>query len=185
MKKIKIYSLLVFFLFVFLLTACSSQKDIKDDLEEERLNDEVSEQVLFTNTKDLLNKGEPLYCRHQMSNEEFEISSKYYFDSENQRMRSDSEAYAKDEDLTYNSSFIIKDGWAYMWNDLMIMDGMKFYLDETEAESESLDLEEELEFICQTWQVDSSIFELPDDINFSDMSELLNQLKDFDLSKFE
>jgi hypothetical protein len=186
MKKIKILSLFSIFLVLLLLTACSSQKEAGEEEKEEKKTEQTNEEVLVTSTKDLLNKDESLYCLSQTIDEEVEVNTTYYFDNEKQRMRSDSEIYDKEEDLNYNSSFILKDNWAYMWNDLMIMDGMKFYFDdEEEADSETLDLQEELEFSCQTWEVDDSIFDLPSEVNFSDMTDFLNQFKDINLSEFE
>lgn len=183
MKKTKFYLIIPFFLFLLVLSACSKKEEVQEEFKEKEVKEqEIKEDELLNySLKDLLEKDESLYCVSLENTEEAEIKTSFYIDNQKQRMRSNSEVKDKLEGLNYSSSFILEDNWLYMWNDLMIMDGMKFYIEEDESDSEALDMDQDLELSCQAWQVDDSIFNLPSDINFSDMSEFLEQLKEIEM----
>lgn len=171
MKKTKIISFISVLFLVLILTACSSEQE----------EEEPEKQTEVTTAKELIERDESLLCYSQQQEEDAIISSTHYFDNQNERMRTDSEIELLSEDKIINSSYIVEDNWAYSWGNLSLMDveGVKFQLDESQQQEEQdeLDLEEELEFTCQSWQVDDSTFDLPEDVEFMDMTEFLNQMK--------
>ena len=171
MKKTKIISFISVLFLVLILTACSSEQE----------EEEPEQQTEVTTAKELIERDESLLCYSQQQEEDAIISSTHYFDNENERMRTDSEIEVLSEDKIINSSYIVDGDWAYSWGNLSLIDveGVKFKLDDfqQQEEQDELDLEEELEFTCQSWQVDDSTFDLPEDVEFKDMTELLNQME--------
>lgn len=168
MKKTKIISFISVLFLVLILTACSSEQE----------EEEPEQQTEVTTAKELIERDESLLCYSQQQEEDAIISSTHYFDNENERMRTDSEIEVLSEDKIINSSYIVDGDWAYSWGNLSLIDveGVKFKLDDFQQQEE-LDLEEEFEFTCQSWQVDDSTFDLPEDVEFKDMTELLNQME--------
>ncbi len=183
MKKIKLFSIILILFFALILVACSRGNDKEKEVEEPVV------EIVETTAKELLERDESLRCTSEQIDNGAFISSTYYFDNDNERLRMDSEVEVEAEDLHYNTSFIVKDNWAYMWGDLEVIPAFKIYLEDSEEEhDEGLDLEEELEFNCQSWSVDNSVFNLPVNVDFADMSDLLQQfqgMQDFEVPDVE
>lgn len=179
----KIITLFSVLLLVFALSACSRQeKEPEPEPEPEQITE-------ITTTKELIERGESLLCYSQHEEENAKIDSTHYFDNENERMRTDSKIEMLDEDQVLRTSYLIKDNWAYTWGNLEVagIEGLKFNLDneELKEEQDELDLEEELEFTCQAWQVDEIVFDLPADINFINMSEMVEQMINIEIPEFD
>ncbi len=182
MKFSKIYLLPLILLLIFVLAACGKKDDPDLGPEEVKKEGEVKEELLLTTAKELLNRAESLYCEAEYEFEEGIMKSVYYFDNENERMRMDSGATIKDGEIAYNMSFIIKDNWAYMWDDSMNINGLKMTVETREdIEQDQADLEKELEFNCRSWSVDDSVFILPADKSFPDMSDFLEQIQSMEM----
>lgn len=83
---------------------------------------------------------------------------------------------------TVNSNMISTSEKVYVWSDESDQ-GMVFTLEDIEEfdveneVSSSVDLDEEYNYNCRSWKVDNSVFQLPDNIEFIDYSEMLTQLE--------
>ncbi len=198
MKQTKIYLLIFLFISVLSLSACSKnnnpeeQNVINDNQEQNQLNEEDS---TFSGTvTELFAKKKSLRCVALIEDEEQLIEMTYYFDNKGEKFRVNTRSVNNRNNEEVNSSAILKDGWYYFWDDFSNIDGMKTkaekddedyedYNDEyMDDEEYDLDMEEEFDFDCQAWKVDNSIFELPNDKSFKDLSELnsLNFLDSMD-----
>ena len=85
------------------------------------------------------------------------------------------------EGKTVTSHILVDGQTSYLWMDGQKM-GYKFTVEESDetgndtnkAPAGSLDLEKKSDYSCKPWSTDSSLFSLPDDIEFSDMSNIMS-----------
>ena len=75
------------------------------------------------------------------------------------------------------------DGYAYMWTD-NVAQGTKFKIDSLQnfspspgMQSQATDLNTQVDMKCSDWLVDSTKFEVPANIKFTDMTELTKNLQ--------
>jgi len=86
----------------------------------------------------------------------------------------------------YNAHSIVDSEWMYSWYDEMPNQASKIkiadmqnYQGESEANSEGAkNYEENYDYKCYSWKVDQSKFAVPADINFTDMTQLIQQMND-------
>ena len=86
--------------------------------------------------------------------------------------------------------FAVSDGEIiYIWNTDQKNEGMKMKLDSVEAENkpddtdvktgkiegQAADFQNKVEYSCSPWAVDDSKFAIPEDVTFTDLSEMMNQ----------
>jgi hypothetical protein len=144
-----------------------------DNKEESYFSDKVT---------DMFKKEKPLECSTEIDNLEGQIKAVYYFDNQNEMVRIEMEILDKSTGLTTNTVSIIRDSWNYFWDDLMNKDGMKIKFDENEdsiSPTENPALEDsdlKFDFVCKSWKVDSSKFDLPKDKSFKDLSGIMDNL---------
>lgn len=76
---------------------------------------------------------------------------------------------------------MIRDGeYAYSWSSL-VSQGTKFKLDQEESDDKSeksVDLDKQVDMDCQSWSGDSSKFNLPEGIEFQDISKAVKQVEE-------
>lgn len=126
---------------------------------------------------ELFAKGDKQKCVFTYNDEQSSQTGTAYFDGE-QRMRGDFTTEV-DEIGTFDTH-IIRDGdWFYSWGGPLGGEmGTKINLSEQETAegeaNESVNLDERVRFDCERWSADSSKFELPSDIIFSEISTQFN-----------
>ncbi|HCC67928.1 TPA: hypothetical protein DEP90_01785, partial [Patescibacteria group bacterium] len=82
-----------------------------------------------------------------------------------------------EEDIT-EMDMIINGDWAYIWTKTQA-NGMKMKVSDLEggedfdANADTTDLETEIDMKCRLWIKDSSKFEVPTDVKFIDMIEMM------------
>lgn len=135
---------------------------------------------------DMFKNGKSLTCSTKVDNPESSVNAVYYFDNVNKLVRVDMQVVTKSSGSTINTVSIVKDNWNYFWDDLTNKDGMKIKFDESQAkevksdkENISIDMNKEFDFVCKSWIVDSTKFDLPKDKSFKDLSDIMNQFSNF------
>jgi hypothetical protein len=97
------------------------------------------------------------------------------------------------EGTTVENHIIIDNEWMYSWNSAQPNKGIKMnYQDminstEDSEDSEDVDIDnqikyqkpdQEFNFKCDAWDVEASIFKLPDNIKFTDLSDITKQFEE-------
>jgi hypothetical protein len=120
--------------------------------------------------RDLIALGESQECLFSTSEES---SGTIYITSG--KMRGDFSSTVEGE--TTISHMLVEDKTSYVWIEGQDM-GYKFTHDESAdtqngtATQQNVDLDQKADYTCKPWVVDSSMFTLPQNIEFKDMSEL-------------
>lgn len=89
-----------------------------------------------------------------------------------------------DASKEYQSSMIQDGEYAYMWSDAD-KKGTKFKVSgiptpspATAAKSEAVDINQEVDLKCSTWSVDPSKFIVPADVEFTDLSAIMEKVQE-------
>jgi hypothetical protein len=186
--KTKFYFLPLFLVMILALSACGqkNQEKINSNLNEDIIidvNEENFEEDYEASMEEMFAKGKSFKCLVSQENPEGEMDFIYYIDGKKERFRTEARVTDKAQGLVINSVSIFKDNYNYFWDDLSNKDGMKMKIDEDNdnyqddsdfEDEEKIDLDERFNLKCSSWKVDESMFELPKDKSFKDMSELLN-----------
>ncbi len=119
---------------------------------------------------DMLKKWQPVTCTFSTNEDWQKIDGTMYVDGKQMRYIGKWEIAGK----TVEMNMIMKDGFTYSWNSMMGNSGFKMKADLDEKESvdtkESKDeINKEFDLDCNSG-VDSSIFELPSEINFQEFA---------------
>ena len=94
------------------------------------------------------------------------------------KMRTDFDSTVNGQ--TTKGHMLVEGQTSYTWMDGM-MQGFKMSLDadaqaDASAEQQTLDPEKKADYRCDSWGVDSSIFNLPSGVTFSDLSSMMPQV---------
>lgn len=134
--------------------------------------------------EDLLKIGKDLQCESQYSENGYTSQAKTYIS--NNKFRTDAEVVVQEgQKMTTHS--IIDGDWIYVWND-QSSNGTKMKLEEVKnqqqpaetegdpATAQSANINQKVDFDCSSWDVDESLLTPPSEINFSDISQQMQQL---------
>lgn len=180
MKKTYFVALLLLVL-VIGLTACSgadtSVKDgddmTTDDTQEvDSSNDAVAESASI---QKLIDNGNSVHCSYDGAYGEGNIEYDVYVDGEKFSVYSTISTPEMTED-----SFVINDGEKiYIWGSSMDQ-GMVMGLDYLEEDdgSSSFDFDYEYNYVCSNWKPSKDSFNPPSDVDFMDMTALLEGFED-------
>ena len=150
----------------------------------ENANEDGSE-ILSGSVLDLLKLGKTLKCTYTAGEEGSVTTGTSYISGK--RMRGDFDITSENDSKIV--SHMVSDGeWMYSWSDNMDK-GMKMKYEEVVAEdtdatdtttdetNENLDaLKNQVDYKCSNWIVDTSLFEVPSDIEFVDYSQMLKDI---------
>jgi hypothetical protein len=148
----------------------------------EMITDKVKEKAVEVVSPD------GVYCTYD------ENDTKFYVDIKNEKMKIVGE-YIEDGEKVDTVNLLLTDGYMYMWQDINRTMSMKMPVDTADGYSDSygelLDLYkdpkkvEELlnedanaNYKCKAWNPTADVFEIPDDITFTDYEDEINQLKE-------
>jgi outer membrane lipoprotein-sorting protein len=179
------------FLLGFLVWKLTNKKAIPDaSLSQQQIAQESSKQtdaeVINGNIYDLLKFGKTLKCEYSTDEKGTKISVISYISGKN--MRGDLE----NTDPTGNQfqSHMISDGeWVYTWSSA-IKQGIKMKLSNAESKTPAPDaktqnhdvFKDTADYTCSPWIEDTSLFQVPSDITFTDFSESLKNINSGDKS---
>lgn len=184
----KFISLLILLPVVFVLAGCGQKKAPADNqtgntpVNSSEENDEVS---LTASALEMLRGGKSLHCTFSFKDEveKMEQSGEFYVDGQNGKFRSEIDATVSSPNQMKIKMHSISDGqYAYSWNSTNDKTGFKVKLEEASNVSETDkqktgDLEQKIDFKCRNWSVDNSMFELPAGVTFTDMNQMIQDLK--------
>ncbi|RJR27857.1 hypothetical protein C4561_01045 [candidate division WWE3 bacterium] len=156
--------------------------------EQTQRGDNGSDEESFVgNIYDLLERGETVTCTFYSEDQGSKIEGTVYVSGKNSR--SDIIATNTDGTVIENHS-IIKDEMMYMWSSDR-EEGMKLTMPKNEAELEEnlpdetdttpkVDAKavmEKLNYKCNPWKVDQRLLDIPNDINFVDLTKQMEELQ--------
>ena len=172
------------------LAGCSKNDDNQGESSSND-NQEQNENGFVGTLEELINKGESYQCSASYDVDGVSISTAYYIDAKNEKSRTDTTSTMNGNPVITHT--IINTDASYTWQE-GASQGTKITFDEVdESEAEDLAegneddydnepllaadnyLEDDLNFECDKWRVDESMFELPSGVEFRDLSDLTNQ----------
>lgn len=125
---------------------------------------------------DILNQKLPMRCTVPQKNFTADADSIMYVNGKN--LRNDATVTAKDGTKNV-ASMLIKDNTMYIWGSVLPGQGIKFPLDDFSKEENKgklPDISQKNELNCLPWIVDTTVFELPSNVVFSDFTEITKGL---------
>lgn len=188
MKKILLVPLIV--MISLLLTACTAKTGQQGSAGDENAATTSSgdeEESINGNILDLAGLGKKVKCTYAYDNENMSMSGVVYVSGSKTR----SDATIKMSDGTENSMSTITDGeWMYMWTSES-QQGTKMNLQEMKQTADEYKTDEgngqtnqyrnqtqDVDYKCRPWIVDNSKFDIPSDVNFIDMNEMMKGIID-------
>lgn len=149
-----------------------------------------NEQTQSTNIRDLLALGKNQKCTVTISETSEEgvktdTQGTLYFSG--QKMAEDISITSTDKNMPKTSMRMISDGsYMYSWNPETKINGMKFKVTEpttedtktttSNAQASGVNMDQKYDMKCSDWTVDNSVFAIPTDVTFTDLSEMLKKM---------
>jgi hypothetical protein len=182
MKKIVTLSLVVFLASLF-LWGCGS----KQDSEIKQKEGETYSGTL----QELMKKGKAVKCSFEFDNNGFLTTGSYYIDPKSPMTRGDismtMEIDGEKKEIINHTIF--KDEMVYSWKEgdktgmvfkedeeMPEDEGMEEIQEEYEEEGNEFDYsDEQIDFNCVNWKVDKTVFALPQEVNFEDMTQKMQE----------
>lgn len=177
----KAWLLIALLLITVTVSGCLRKGEVE---EVESENESIAEN--FSGSLDeLFKKGETVMCTFGTSDQAGSMTGVVYVDGT--RSRQDLIVNVTEEQTTENH-VIIDNEWMYSWNSMQPGQGTKMnyqaMMDSVE-DVEETDTAEEInyqrpdqnfDFQCDVWDVDESVFALPEDIEFVDFTEKMKEM---------
>lgn len=190
MKKI-IFPILIVIFSTVLFSACkeSANQAVQTEAPAPAIEDQQQKSGGFSGTiKDLISSGKAQKCTWTIPNQG---SSTIYVSGERTRIEIDMLVI---EDQPAQQMITVSDAtWAYTWS-LNSKEGMKMNIQEMQAEAKEMEesmatddendqadyqamVNQDYQFKCESWKVDSNMFVPPTDVEFADMNVIMDQVK--------
>lgn len=146
------------------------------------------QQQMRATLENILRRGENSICEFSTTDDEgIATSGRLYVTDGGSRIRGEFDTVLSDGE-SYRSNLIRNGTLAYFWTSLSDQ-GFRMTLDEneeslleplqgTDDSGAWMNEEYEMDFDCKSWNVDNSVFNLPPDVNFVDMTSTLQQFND-------
>lgn len=133
--------------------------------------DELEDDGKPTSLKSLLGLGQSLKCVYVYEDAQTRSEGTNFI--ANNKVRGNSEVLAKSNNQKVQASFIIDGQTMYSWSSAM-NDGIKFSFDSNKADEyaqqQGVDYGKELNYDCDSWSADNSLFIPPSNIKFMDLN---------------
>lgn len=170
MKNKLLLALLLLFVPIF-ITACGAKPKTNDTSDKT-----TGEETVNTNLLDLVKQGKTLKCSFVTSSSAGESSGTTYVSGSYSR----SDFTSKLADNTTMESHTITDGtYIYIWT-AGSPQGTKMKIADLSDKSTTTKVDtvsNSVDFKCAPWRVDSSLFAVPTDITFADLTEMFKQFQ--------
>ena len=158
----------------------ATESEIATEMSLESEDTTETDSTSFTGTiGDLLKNGRNLTCAFDQADNGAAVDGQIFVAGQGQRIRGDFTLIQPDN-VPINAHIVRDGGFNYFWSDEMPQ-GTKFPVDEREtaepkdgARQEVLD--ETFNYNCRPWVVTPSVFDLPADKEFVDISQQINQI---------
>jgi outer membrane lipoprotein-sorting protein len=173
MKKIFMFLGIVLFSGI-MLSACGGQK-----------TEEKKAEKYTANLKELAEKGKPFKCSFEMDENGLISSGTYYIDPASQMTKGETKMLMEieGEEKEVIHYMIAKEGSVYTWQSGNSQ-GMLFKdedaseveeVEDVEVDEEFVFDDKEMEYEGVEWKVDKSVFDLPKDVQFDDISKQMEE----------
>ncbi len=167
------------------LSSEDSDSNIFQDIKEKIETGVDVDEDFFGSMEDLMGRGIPLKCTYEELGENDGVLGEVIIYVANDKMHTEMDIEAMGgEGENMKMDMIIDGDWVYIWNDLQA-EGMKMKTTEMqgyedlEEDQEVTDLKEEVNMKCRPWIKDSSKFEIPTEVVFNDMTQMMEDFQDF------
>ena len=138
----------------------------------------------FETMQDLMARGKSMKCTYTQEVEGGGTATGVvYMADKNAR----TEITIKEANSPFGKMYaLVNQEWVYSWNDTS-SEGYKIALEASEMGEKNKEtvsnLSEEIDFECKSWKKDNSKFKVPTNIEFKDMSEMMEGFEDMDLGE--
>lgn len=145
-----------------------------------------TEQTLSTSVRELMAMGSNLQCTYDFTDSQSKVQTKgtTYISGKNFAQESDIILPPTSSAVGGKMNMISDGTTVYTWNpDKKATGGMKFVIDkaakdQAQANKNNVDLDKKIDMKCSPWNVDQAKFTVPTDVKFTDLSQLMQGIKD-------
>ena len=178
MKKIFIP---IFILLAMFLSGCTNNKKVQTPAPKVQQQLEVKETKTApekTNIETLLNSNKSLKCKFSEVDKTNNAESVLYISNKKIRINGKTEIKTDTASGTEIAeiSVVILDNEMYSWGYDKTKTGMKIKLNSENSNFNDV-LKEEGQYDCSDWTADEKLFEIPKDIKFQDLTDVMNGVK--------
>lgn len=165
---------LIFYFVIFRKSKDNNEIALIPDTTEHRDDKALTGETIKGKITDLLNSSKEMKCSYKYIDGETSSTTTIYISDK--KMRGSSEVKTENEDII-NTDFITVDNTMYTWNN-QTEKGFKISIDPEDIENNQENQEkyefmtDKYEYECIPWVIDPSMFTLPKDKEFVDMSGL-------------
>lgn len=159
----------------FVLTKSSKSKQVQKTQTTAEPTKVQSQQVTEGTLESLLKNSKPLKCTFSTKTGESQVDGVVY--AANKKVRGDYKTTVNK--INYNGHIIVDSDYSYIWSD-MNNEGMKMLIvsptqqqktaSSSPSNSQGLDINQKVNYSCQDWKEDNSMFSLPSNIKFTTLS---------------
>lgn len=185
MSKKAIFPLVIFS--AILLSACTAKTPIQDNQAEDNTSPDT-EQSQTTSMRELMALGKSQKCTVSSSTTDddgtkTESTGVMYFAGG--KIAQEVVVTSTDKEMPRIEMSMVSDGsYMYTWNTQEKNQGMKMKITETANESDedntpqsgAVDMDDKLNVKCSPWIADNSKFSVPNDVQFTDLSEMMKNI---------
>lgn len=128
--------------------------------------------VLTGTIRDLLKRAGSYKCTFAQSVEVADTTGTVYIANDGTQLRGDFVSAVKQPAMTVSSHLVREGAWIYTWSDAFPQ-GFKVPVDETGmggGENQAFNFDQELEYACEPWTADASLFVIPNSITFTEIN---------------
>ncbi|MCD4756285.1 hypothetical protein K8R20_01570 [bacterium] len=148
----------------------------------------TTEEVIVSSLQDLMDSGDTLKCTYVQDEEDVQAHGTIYIAGNlvHTEIHIEGEDGAPDAQM----DMVALTEWVYVWTDAQPR-GMKALLsafeggDEFDASEDVFGLEEELDLVCVPWVKDDAEFELPEGMEFDDITEMMEGFQGYSVEELK
>lgn len=183
MKRLILLSLLI--ICSFSLSACIPNTSTEQkDLETQKTNN--TEGAYTGNILDLINQNKDITCTWSVLDEDNNAKNSGQIYISGNKFRQDLIIEHQKTNLKTETVSVSDGEFIYIWQLDNTNEGMKMKLEpedtqsETETGTGNINLTEKYNYQCSPWNVDPSKFNIPKNIKFSDINEMVNKYQEIE-----
>lgn len=155
----------------------SSTAEINKENEDKSTKDKNSDSELISTFNKLRDDGKDAKCTYTFKDNNTSVEGVGYFTS-NKKARLDYKAVDSGEDgKTINASIIISEDSQTFW-DNATKKGFQVSVskEQSQAAQSGIDTNKDIDFKCEDWDADLSVYVVPDDVEVQDLTKLMDQI---------
>lgn len=158
----------------YVLTTDKDKNEVASKTSEQNIVQEKSDSMKPKSLKEMLSYSGSQKCEFKNTDENYSSEGVVYV--VNGKMRGD--FISKTAQITTTSHMVAKDNTFYMWED-GTNNGFKASINRMSEPGEnqnSVDVNKQMDFSCESWMENSSKFELPSGVEFKDLNAIMESI---------